>query len=199
MINFNNELKLWREARDITIASQKPGLVGNLLEETTELARAHSTNDVVDAMLDYFVYAANAIEGINLNQELLANELEDVNKKKHKFKELEPEAFEVFKKYFVNQLLEGIKAASFLTMPRIEDADNKHKEIVEVYTEYLNKLFRIVKATILIAGYDFDLAANECLKAIHSRKGKWSNDLRKFVKDPNQTDRYEPNYDLAKL
>lgn len=199
MTDFNNELKLWREARDITIASQKPGLVGNLLEETTELARAHSTNDVVDAMLDYFVYAANAIEGINLNQELLANELEDVNKKKHKFKELEPEAFEVFKKYFVNQLLEGIKAASFLTMPRIEDADNKHKEIVEVYTEYLNKLFRIVKATILIAGYDFDLAANECLKAIHSRKGKWSNDLRKFVKDPNQTDRYEPNYDLAKL
>lgn len=199
MTDFNNELKIWREARDITIASQKPGLVGNLLEETTELARAHSTNDVVDAMLDYFVYAANAIEGINLNQELLANELEDVNKKKHKFKELEPEAFEVFKKYFVNQLLEGIKAASFLTMPRIEDADNKHKEIVEVYTEYLNKLFRIVKATILIAGYDFDLAANECLKAIHSRKGKWSNDLRKFVKDPNQTDRYEPNYDLAKL
>lgn len=199
MTDFNNELKLWREARDITIASQKPGLVGNLLEETTELARAKSTNDVVDAMLDYFVYAANAIEGINLNQELLANELEDVNKKKHKFKELEPEAFEVFKKYFVNQLLEGIKAASFLTMPRIEDADNKHKEIVEVYTEYLNKLFRIVKATILIAGYDFDLAANECLKAIHSRKGKWSNDLRKFVKDPNQTDRYEPNYDLAKL
>lgn len=199
MTDFNNELKVWREARDITIASQKPGLVGNLLEETTELARAHSTNDVVDAMLDYFVYAANAIEGINLNQELLANELEDVNKKKHKFKELEPEAFEVFKKYFVNQLLEGIKAASFLTMPRIEDADNKHKEIVEVYTEYLNKLFRIVKATILIAGYDFDLAANECLKAIHSRKGKWSNDLRKFVKDPNQTDRYEPNYDLAKL
>lgn len=199
MTDFNNELKLWREARDITIASQKPGLVGNLLEETTELARAHSTNDVVDAMLDYFVYAANAIEGINLNQELLANELEDVNKKKHKFKELEPEAFEVFKKYFVNQLLEGIKAASFLTMPRIEDVDNKHKEIVEVYTEYLNKLFRIVKATILIAGYDFDLAANECLKAIHSRKGKWSNDLRKFVKDPNQTDRYEPNYDLAKL
>lgn len=199
MTDFNNELKLWREARDITISSQKPGLVGNLLEETTELARAKSTNDVVDAMLDYFVYAANAIEGINLNQELLANELEDVNKKKHKFKELEPEAFEVFKKYFVNQLLEGIKAASFLTMPRIEDADNKHKEIVEVYTEYLNKLFRIVKATILIAGYDFDLAANECLKAIHSRKGKWSNDLRKFVKDPNQTDRYEPNYDLAKL
>ena len=199
MTDFNNELKLWREARDITIASQKPGLVGNLLEETTELARAHSTNDVVDAMLDYFVYAANAIEGINLNQELLANELDDVNKKKHKFKELEPEAFEVFKKYFVNQLLEGIKAASFLTMPRVEDADNKHKEIVEVYTEYLNKLFRIVKATILIAGYDFDLAANECLKAIHSRKGKWSNDLRKFVKDPNQADRYEPNYDLAKL
>lgn len=199
MTDFNNELKLWREARDITIASQKPGLVGNLLEETTELARAKSTNDVVDAMLDYFVYAANAIEGINLNQELLANELEDVNKKKHKFKELEPEAFEVFKKYFVNQLLEGIKAAGFLTMPKIEDADNKHKEIVEVYTEYLNKLFRIVKATILIAGYDFDLAANECLKAIHSRKGKWSNDLRKFVKDPNQTDRYEPNYDLAKL
>lgn len=199
MTDFNNELKLWREARDITIASQKPGLVGNLLEETTELARAKSTNDVVDAMLDYFVYAANAIEGINLNQELLANELEDVNKKKHKFKELESEAFEVFKKYFVNQLLEGIKAASFLTMPRIEDTDSKHKEIVEVYTEYLNKLFRIIKATILIAGYDFDLAANECLKAIHSRKGKWSNDLRKFVKDPNQTDRYEPNYDLAKL
>ena len=199
MTDFNNELKLWREARDITIASQKPGLVGNLLEETTELARAKTTNDVVDAMLDYFVYAANAIEGINLNQELLANELEDVNKKKHKFKELEPEAFEVFKKYFVNQLLEGIKAASFLTMPRIEDTDSKHKEIVEVYTEYLNKLFRIIKATILIAGYDFDLAANECLKAIHSRKGKWSNDLRKFVKDPNQTDRYEPNYDLAKL
>lgn len=199
MTDFNNELKIWREARDITIASQRPGLVGNLLEETTELARGKDMNDVVDAMLDYFVYAANAIEGIDLNQDLLEKELEDVNSKKHKFRELEPEAFEVFKKYFVNQLIEGIKAAGFLTLPRTTESDSKHKEIIEVYTEYLNKLFRIIKSTIIIAGYDFDLAVNECLKAIHSRKGKWDDTIKKFVKDPNQLDRYEPNYDLAKL
>ena len=78
MTDFNNELKVWREARDITIASQRPGLVGNLLEETTELARGKDMNDVVDAMLDYFVYAANAIEGIDLNQELLEKELEEL-------------------------------------------------------------------------------------------------------------------------
>ena len=39
-MSYNQELKRWREERDVTIDSQKLGLVSNLLEEITEVSRA---------------------------------------------------------------------------------------------------------------------------------------------------------------
>ena len=60
-------------------------------------------------------------------------------------------------------------------------------------------LFRLIKSAVMIAGYDFDKAMDEVFKAINSRKGKWNYTLQKFEKDPEQIDRYEPNYKNAKI
>ena len=77
-MSYKEQLQKWREDRDITIESQKPGLLGNLLEETTEVARAKCLDEIIDGILDYSVYLANAIEEVDLDQELSPEELREV-------------------------------------------------------------------------------------------------------------------------
>ena len=196
-MSFNEELKKWRKERDITVKSQKPGLVGNLLEEITEIARAKNLDDVVDGILDYSVYLANAIEEVSLDQELLPEELEEINNKKTKYKDLDEKALTIYKNYFVFRLMDGVKSRDLLEVSK-EHEEQMETEI-KIHLGFLNSLFRLIKSAVIIAGYDFDKAFNEVFKAIHSRKGKWSHTLNKFEKDKEQTDRYEPNYENAKI
>jgi hypothetical protein len=202
-MSFNEELKKWREERNITVKSQKPGLVGNLLEEVTEIARAKNLDDVVDGILDYSVYLANAIEEVSLDQELLPEELEEINNKKTKYKDLDEKALTIYKNYFVFRLMDGVKSASFVVTRDLLEVSKEYEEQMEteikIHLGFLNSLFRLIKSAVIIAGYDFDKAFNEVFKAIHSRKGKWSHTLNKFEKDKEQTDRYEPNYENAKI
>ena len=202
-MSYNEELKRWREERDITVESQKPGLLGNLLEETMEVARAKNLDGVVDGLLDYSVYLANALEEINLDQDLTEEEAKEVETKKRKFKELDDQALVMYKNYFLFKLMDGIKSASLVVtkdlVPVPKEAEEKIKLDTNIHIAYLNSLFRLIKSAIMIAGYDFDKAFKETFKAIHSRKGKWSTVLNKFEKDKDQLDRYEPNYDNAKI
>nr|DAN55963.1 MAG TPA: hypothetical protein [Caudoviricetes sp.] len=212
-MNYNQELKKWREERDITIDSQKRGLVSNLLEEITEVSRAQDLDGVVDGLLDYSVFLANALEGIDLDQELTEDEKKEVETKKTKYKDLDDLTLMLYKDYFISKLMDGVKSASFIANKRMipiietkldmpknnEEMKEELKKLEDKHLRFLNSLYRLIKASIMIAGYDFDKAFNEVFKAIHSRKGKWDNKISKFVKDPNQTDRYEPNYENAKI
>lgn len=212
-MNYNQELKKWREERDVTIDSQKLGLVSNLLEEITEVSRAQDLDGVVDGLLDYSVFLANALEGIDLDQELTEDEMKEVETKKTKYKDLDDLTLMLYKDYFISKLMDGVKSASFIANKRMipiieakldmpknnEEMKEELKKLEDKHLRFLNSLYRLIKASVIIAGYDFDKAFNEVFKAIHSRKGKWDNKISKFVKDPNQSDRYEPNYENAKI
>ena len=212
-MNYNQELKKWREERDVTIDSQKRGLVSNLLEEITEVSRAQDLDGVVDGLLDYSVFLANALEGIDLDQELTEDEQKEVKTKKTKYKDLDELTLMLYKDYFISKLMDGVKSASFIANKRMipiieakldmpknnEEMKEELKKLEDKHLRFLNSLYRLIKASVIIAGYDFDKAFNEVFKAIHSRKGKWDDKISKFVKDPNQSDRYEPNYENAKI
>lgn len=192
-MNFKEELTKWREERSITLESQLPGLTSNLLEEVTELSRATELVDVIDAMLDYNVFLANAIEGIDIDPVLDPEILKEIEEKHKKLPVMTQEDLALYKKSLISLLLEGIRASIAITMPNIK------QEHIDSFTEYLNGIIINIKSSITLLNYDYAKCLEEVMKAIHTRKGHWDSTISKFVKDKVQPDRYEPDYTNCKL
>ena len=192
-MDFKEELAKWREERSITLDSQLPGLTSNLLEEVTELSRATELVDVIDAMLDYNVFLANAIEGINIDPILDPEILKEIEEKHKKLSVMTNEDLALYKKSLISLLLEGIRASIAITMPNIK------QEHIDSFTEYLNGIIINIKSSITLLNYDYEKCLEEVMKAIHTRKGHWDATISKFVKDKIQPDRYEPDYTNCKL
>jgi len=192
-MNFKEELAKYREKRSITLESQLPGLTSNLLEEVTELSRATELVDVIDAMLDYNVFLANAIEGIDIDPILDPEILKEIEEKHKKLSVMTNEDLAIYKKSLISLLLEGIRASIAITMPNIK------QEHIDSFTEYLNGIIINIKSSITLLNYDYAKCLEEVMKAIHTRKGHWDSTICKFVKDKVQPDRYEPDYTNCKL
>lgn len=192
-MNFKEELAKWREERSITLECQLPGLTSNLLEEVTELSRATELVDVIDAMLDYNVFLANAIEGIDIDPVLDPEILKEIEEKHKKLPIMTNEDLALYKKSLISLLLEGIRASIAITMPNIK------QEHIDSFTEYLNGIIINIKSSITLLNYDYAKCLEEVMKAIHTRKGHWDSTISKFVKDKVQPDRYEPDYTNCKL
>lgn len=192
-MDFKEELTKWREERSITLDSQLPGLTSNLLEEVTELSRATELVDVIDAMLDYNVFLANAIEGIDIDPVLDPEILKEIEEKHKKLSVMTQEDLALYKKSLISLLLEGIRASIAITMPNIK------QEHIDSFTEYLNGIIINIKSSITLLNYDYAKCLEEVMKAIHTRKGHWDSTICKFVKDKVQPDRYEPDYTNCKL
>ena len=192
-MNFKEELTKWREERSITLDSQLPGLTSNLLEEVTELSRATELVDVIDAMLDYNVFLANAIEGIDIDPVLDPEIVKEIEEKHKKLSVMTNEDLALYKKSLISLLLEGIRASIAITMPNIK------QEHIDSFTEYLNGIIINIKSSITLLNYDYAKCLEEVMKAIHTRKGHWDATICKFVKDKIQPDRYEPDYTNCKL
>ena len=192
-MNFKEELTKWREERSITLESQLPGLTSNLLEEVTELSRATELVDIIDAMLDYNVFLANAIEGIDIDPVLDPEILKEIEEKHKKLSVMTQEDLALYKKSLISLLLEGIRASIAITMPNIK------QEHIDSFTEYLNGIIINIKSSITLLNYDYAKCLEEVMKAIHTRKGHWDSTICKFVKDKVQPDRYEPDYTNCKL
>lgn len=192
-MNFKEELAKYREKRSITLESQLPGLTSNLLEEVTELSRATELVDVIDAMLDYNVFLANAIEGIDIDPILDPEILKEIEEKHKKLSVMTNEDLALYKKSLISLLLEGIRASIAITMPNIK------QEHIDSFTEYLNGIIINIKSSITLLNYDYAKCLEEVMKAIHTRKGHWDSTICKFVKDKVQPDRYEPDYTNCKL
>ena len=192
-MDFKEELTKWREERSITLDSQLPGLTSNLLEEVTELSRATELVDVIDAMLDYNVFLANAIEGIDIDPILDPEILKEIEEKHKKLSVMTQEDLALYKKSLISLLLEGIRASIAITMPNIK------QEHIDSFTEYLNGIIINIKSSITLLNYDYAKCLEEVMKAIHTRKGHWDATICKFVKDKVQPDRYEPDYTNCKL
>lgn len=192
-MNFKEELAKYREKRSITLESQLPGLTSNLLEEVTELSRATELVDVIDAMLDYNVFLANAIEGIDIDPVLDPEIIKEIEEKHKKLSVMTNEDLAIYKKSLISLLLEGIRASIAITMPNIK------QEHIDSFTEYLNGIIINIKSSITLLNYDYAKCLEEVMKAIHTRKGHWDSTICKFVKDKVQPDRYEPDYTNCKL
>lgn len=192
-MDFKEELTKWREERSITLDSQLPGLTSNLLEEVTELSRATELVDVIDAMLDYNVFLANAIEGIVIDPILDPEIVKEIEEKHKKLSVMTNEDLALYKKSLISLLLEGIRASIAITMPNIK------QEHIDSFTEYLNGIIINIKSSITLLNYDYAKCLEEVMKAIHTRKGHWDSTISKFVKDKVQPDRYEPDYTNCKL
>ena len=192
-MNFKEELAKWREERSITLESQLPGLASNLLEEVTELSRATELVDIIDAMLDYNVFLANAIEGIEIDPVLDPEIVKEIEEKHKKLSVMTNEDLALYKKSLISLLLEGIRASIAITMPNIK------QEHIDSFTEYLNGIIINIKSSITLLNYDYAKCLAEVMKAIHTRKGHWDSTISKFVKDKVQPDRYEPDYTNCKL
>lgn len=192
-MDFKEELAKYREKRSITLESQLPGLTSNLLEEVTELSRATELVDVIDAMLDYNVFLANAIEGIDIDPVLDPEILKEIEEKHKKLSVMTQEDLALYKKSLISLLLEGIRASIAISMPNIK------QEHVDSFTEYLNGIIINIKSSITLLNYDYAKCLEEVMKAIHTRKGHWDSTICKFVKDKVQPDRYEPDYTNCKL
>lgn len=192
-MDFKEELAKWREERSITLDSQLPGLTSNLLEEVTELSRATELVDVIDAMLDYNVFLANAIEGIKIDPVLDPEIVKEIEEKHKKLSVMTNEDLALYKKSLISLLLEGIRASIAITMPNIK------QEHIDSFTEYLNGIIINIKSSITLLNYDYAKCLEEVMKAIHTRKGHWDSTISKFVKDKIQPDRYEPDYTNCKL
>lgn len=192
-MDFKEELTKWREERSITLESQLPGLTSNLLEEVTELSRATELVDIIDAMLDYNVFLANAIEGIVIDPILDPEILKEIEEKHKKLSVMTNEDLALYKKSLISLLLEGIRASIAITMPNIK------QEHIDSFTEYLNGIIINIKSSITLLNYDYAKCLEEVMKAIHTRKGHWDSSICKFVKDKIQPDRYEPDYANCKL
>ena len=192
-MDFKEELTKWREERSITLDSQLPGLTSNLLEEVTELSRATELVDVIDAMLDYNVFLANAIEGIDIDPILDPEIVKEIEEKHKKLSVMTNEDLALYKKSLISLLLEGIRASIAITMPNIK------QEHIDSFTEYLNGIIVNIKSSITLLNYDYAKCLEEVMKAIHTRKGHWDSTISKFVKDKVQPDRYEPDYTNCKL
>lgn len=192
-MNFKEELAKYREKRSITLESQLPGLTSNLLEEVTELSRATELVDVIDAMLDYNVFLANAIEGIEIDPVLDPEILKEIEEKHKKLSVMTQEDLALYKKSIISLLLEGIRASIAISMPNIK------QEHIDSFTEYLNGIIINIKSSITLLNYDYAKCLEEVMKAIHTRKGHWDSTISKFVKDKVQPDRYEPDYTNCKL
>jgi hypothetical protein len=192
-MNFKEELAKYREKRSITLESQLPGLTSNLLEEVTELSRATELVDVIDAMLDYNVFLANAIEGIEIDPVLDPEIVKEIEEKHKKLSVMTNEDLALYKKSLISLLLEGIRASIAITMPNIK------QEHIDSFTEYLNGIIINIKSSITLLNYDYAKCLEEVMKAIHTRKGHWDSTISKFVKDKVQPDRYEPDYTNCKL
>lgn len=192
-MNFKEELAKYREKRSITLESQLPGLTSNLLEEVTELSRATELVDIIDAMLDYNVFLANAIEGIDIDPVLDPEIVKEIEEKHKKLPIMTNEDLALYKKSLISLLLEGIRASIAITMPNIK------QEHIDSFTEYLNGIIINIKSSITLLNYDYAKCLEEVMKAIHTRKGHWDSTICKFVKDKIQPDRYEPDYTNCKL
>lgn len=192
-MDFKEELTKWREERSVTLDSQLPGLTSNLLEEVTELSRATELVDVIDAMLDYNVFLANAIEGIDIDPVLDPEIVKEIEEKHKKLSVMTNEDLALYKKSLISLLLEGIRASIAISMPNIK------QEHIDSFTEYLNGIIINIKSSITLLNYDYAKCLEEVMKAIHTRKGHWDSTICKFVKDKVQPDRYEPDYTNCKL
>lgn len=183
--NLENRLKVWREERHLTQEGQVAGILGNLAEELTELLRANTEDELIDALLDAYVYYHNAYL-VPIEYPFIPQIKDHIHGCK---------TFDSLKSFLainISGVINGL----------LEQKLHKelHPDMVMPEEELKNHLkgMTIFTANALESlGYDFFKTLNEVVKVCESRTGAWSEELKKFVKDPN-VQQYVPDFNACK-
>jgi len=79
-----NELKEWREERGLQ--NKVGNIEANIAEELTELLRATTVEDKIDALCDMIVFSVNAIEAMGYDAEIAMREtIKEISSRKGDF------------------------------------------------------------------------------------------------------------------
>lgn len=156
--DIHAQLKQWREARHLEVKKQRENLLGNILEELTELARAKTEHEHIDALCDICVFTINSIP-------------DDYN-----FNELFSDERRTRKNYYSK------KAEALLLMSHISDLLLRDESTIGS-GYHLSQILLDVFASMHSLGYDPYTCMLETIKEINSRTGHWDESLGKFVKD----------------
>lgn len=170
---LQSALNAWRDERKLSIASQRAGLIANILEEVTEYMRALTDDDKIDALCDICVFAINAID-IDLRE--APAWLED---NEHKLTTWDK--FKYPKKSHEwncrNEMRVIVGTLSYMEFNELFDQD----------TDYmLGQLYGIIHSSFIMGfnmGYDMFACMQEVIKEISSRTGAYDESIGKWVKD----------------
>lgn len=172
-LQIMRRLTAWREERQLTIKSQKEGLISNILEELTEFSRAKDAHDYIDALCDISVFLLNTID-----YDI------DATKVLQSYQVIPERLFSYDKED--QQAMCRIIATTILTY--LDD----RKELILYFIVWLvGKL-----------GYSYYLCMDETLKEIESRVGHYDETIKKFVKDKSpeaQAKWYKADYSKCKV
>lgn len=157
-INLANEvsaLEVWRAERHLSIESQQAGFKGNFFEEVSEFYRANNDYEKIDALCDMLVFIINASDSINRRYDKCFETERVVWKDGNKYRDCEY--------HLENAMVLLMKCGICCTDDTLP----------------VNYLISAIAAL----GYNPQKCLAETIKEISSRTGKYSNELKKFVKD----------------
>lgn len=180
---INDELVRWMEERNMTYEIQQKGIVSNLLEETMELSRANTVEEMIDALCDFLIYSATALPSIDITVEDVSECVGLVNNDML----LTPDNIEPIRGYAIDELCQAIRTLVTIKFDLFEDYDNStsllsNQQLEDIRREYTHNV-HVVIGIIEILGYDYNKCLSETLKEIHSRKGSYDPTIKKFVKE----------------
>ena len=177
------KLEGWRQERHIVVKDQIVSLYANLLEEQSELERALLSSDrdgIIDAYCDMVIFLLNAYDINNWfsNQFKIDSDIRLV------------------KMPLKTSVLNNIRATvnKEVRLICVDQVKNINKEVY-VFVSY-------IFSVIYMYGYDPLSCMEEAFKHISSRRGKWDDSIKKFIKDTSDEAKaqwYEPNYESCKI
>ena len=172
-----NRIIAWGEPKGLYNIEYEPlSQIGFLLEELHEVNKefiAGNTDKAIGEICDLIVYSVNAIV-------LLKGDFD----KNFDYIELKRSDFQSI----LNEILHRISYIS-----SVIPFNNGYIE-----SGYDN-LIAACYVSIKSLGYSPEVALEETILKIESRRGVYVEEIKKFVKEANQTDVYEPDYSKAKI
>lgn len=161
---IQNQLRQWRADRHLSVESQLDNVTGNVSEELTELQRAKTYEEAIDALCDVIVFTMNSIQR-DIKDVVLKCELENINTIYNPLIQLTKEFALTTSSKIIQMLLCVITVKE----------EYQDRELARVILEALGAIKEL--------GYYPYIAMKETIREISSRTGKWDDKLGKFKKD----------------
>lgn len=183
-----NSLATWRAERHLTVEGQREGLYANFLEEATEFFKTTDELEKIDAICDMCVVAGNTIDALDTNRSIIPEVVEILK-----------EEATIYDKQPTLAVLAALSNLKSIEIMKIDKEINEDVDIEGTYQIFVYRVYLLLKGACEYLGYNFDLAMKETLSQIHSRKGYWDDEVKKFIKTTKKEDQYQAQYHKCKL